>query len=188
MELKEWIKAARARKGWTQTQLGEVVSVTKGNVSSWEKGRHEPSYSQLLKIAEATGFPLGTETLESRMPSVWVAKGLGKTSAALPIMNAAMGSGRSILIVTDRLKELTLTRREIVGNLLLRLALDPDNKEIAEELELLLDRQTQQTAAAKSRSNPVIMFRHAIKQPMIPTKWELGGARIFQFKAPEKSK
>ena len=148
MVLKEWIKAARDSKGWTQTQLGEVVAVTKGNVSSWEKGRHEPSYSQLLKISEATGFPLGNDTLESRLPSVWVAKGAGKTSATMQILNAAGGSGRSILIVTDRLKELTHTRREIVGNLLLRLALDPDNKEIAEELELLLDQRSKQNAAA----------------------------------------
>lgn len=34
------------------------MNVTKGNVSAWENGRHEPSWSQILKINELSGFPL----------------------------------------------------------------------------------------------------------------------------------
>ncbi|WP_345245312.1 helix-turn-helix transcriptional regulator [Pigmentiphaga soli] len=52
MDLKEWVKAAREAAGMTQTRLGEELGVTKGNVSGWENGRHEPSYSQMLKMAE----------------------------------------------------------------------------------------------------------------------------------------
>lgn len=58
MELKEWIKAARLHKGFTQEQLGVELDLTKGNISGWENGRHEPSYHQLLKIQHITGYPL----------------------------------------------------------------------------------------------------------------------------------
>jgi phage repressor protein C with HTH and peptisase S24 domain len=58
MDLKEWIKEARQKMGWTQERLGELLGVTKGNVSGWETGRHEPSSYQLLKISMATGHPL----------------------------------------------------------------------------------------------------------------------------------
>lgn len=34
------------------------MGVTKGNVSGWENGRHEPGYSQLSKIAQLTGYSL----------------------------------------------------------------------------------------------------------------------------------
>lgn len=58
MEISAWIKASRQAAGITQTDLGDALGVTKGNVSAWENGRHEPSYTQLLKIAEITKAPL----------------------------------------------------------------------------------------------------------------------------------
>lgn len=58
VQTKEWIRAARQHKGLTQEQLGELVGVTKGNVSGWENGRHEASYGQLLRIEEVTGYRL----------------------------------------------------------------------------------------------------------------------------------
>lgn len=58
MELNDWIRAARKLKKWTQTQLGDALDVTKGNVSAWELGRHQPSFSQLQKISNETGLPL----------------------------------------------------------------------------------------------------------------------------------
>lgn len=54
MEISAWIKASRLAAEMTQTELGDALGVTKGNVSAWENGRHEPSYSQMLKIAELT--------------------------------------------------------------------------------------------------------------------------------------
>lgn len=58
MELKKWVRAARKAKGWTQTQLGDAISLTKQNISGWENGRHEPSFSQMVKIVEVTGFAM----------------------------------------------------------------------------------------------------------------------------------
>lgn len=56
-ELAKWVKEAREFGELTQDQLGEVLGRTKANISSMEKARHEPSYTQLLRIAKATGYP-----------------------------------------------------------------------------------------------------------------------------------
>lgn len=58
MELKEWVREARTSSNLTQTQLGEALGVSKANVSAWENGHHEPSWSQMLKIRSITGMPL----------------------------------------------------------------------------------------------------------------------------------
>ena len=54
----DWIKSARAAKGWNQERLGEAVGVSKANVSHWETGKHEPSFNQLLRIRDVTGYAL----------------------------------------------------------------------------------------------------------------------------------
>nr|MBF0684264.1 helix-turn-helix domain-containing protein [Pseudomonas sp.] len=56
MDIKTWVRAARNHKELTQTQLGEAIGVSKGNVSAWENGRHEPSFDQLRRIGEVTGY------------------------------------------------------------------------------------------------------------------------------------
>lgn len=58
MNIGDWIRAARRAAGINQEQLGESLGVTKGNVSAWENNRHEPSYSQMLKIAERAGWKM----------------------------------------------------------------------------------------------------------------------------------
>ncbi|HBP30896.1 MAG TPA: hypothetical protein DD666_15945 [Advenella kashmirensis] len=55
-ELAKWVREAREFGNLTQDQLGEILGRTKSNISSMEKARHEPSYTQLLQIAKATGF------------------------------------------------------------------------------------------------------------------------------------
>ncbi|MEX3961058.1 S24 family peptidase [Paraburkholderia sp. EG286B] len=56
--MKLWIRAARKKAALTQEQLGERLGVTKGNVSAWENGRHEPSYAQIQEIAALSNMPL----------------------------------------------------------------------------------------------------------------------------------
>lgn len=58
MEINEWVKAARKHKGWNQTELGDVVGRTKGNVGHWETGKHTPSLEQIAAISVATGYPM----------------------------------------------------------------------------------------------------------------------------------
>lgn len=55
MEIKDWVLKARKAGKLTQEQLGDHLGVTKGNISAWENGRHEPSWTQLLKISSLTG-------------------------------------------------------------------------------------------------------------------------------------
>lgn len=38
--------------------MADALGVTKGNVSAWENGRHEPGWAKLLKIGHLTGQPL----------------------------------------------------------------------------------------------------------------------------------
>jgi phage repressor protein C with HTH and peptisase S24 domain len=57
MKIEEWVRAARQHATMTQEQLGERLNVTKGNVSGWENGRHQPSFDQMVTIATVTGYP-----------------------------------------------------------------------------------------------------------------------------------
>lgn len=56
MKISEWIAQARANRGWTQGLLAEALNVTRGNISAWENGRHEPSLSQIKRISELCGI------------------------------------------------------------------------------------------------------------------------------------
>lgn len=58
MKIDGWVRAAREGKGLTQEQLGAALGVSKSNISAWENGLHEPSYTQMRKIAELTRRPL----------------------------------------------------------------------------------------------------------------------------------
>lgn len=62
MDVAEWVRAARKRGRMNQTQLGAAAGVGKQNVSAWENNRHEPSFSQMLRIAEATGHPMPNQS------------------------------------------------------------------------------------------------------------------------------
>jgi transcriptional regulator with XRE-family HTH domain len=69
MRVKEWVKAARKHKGWTQDALGEALGVSKSNVSAWENGHHEPSIDQWLRIAQLTGHPALPGQAETSLPA-----------------------------------------------------------------------------------------------------------------------
>lgn len=56
MEIGQWVKQCRMAANITQTELGERLHVSKGNVSAWETNKHEPSYAQMIEIAKAAKF------------------------------------------------------------------------------------------------------------------------------------
>lgn len=58
MELKDWIRTVRDTLKLSQTRFGEEFSVTKGNVSAWENGRHSPSFEQLARMSQMSGMSL----------------------------------------------------------------------------------------------------------------------------------
>lgn len=57
MELKDWVRAARKHKGWTLEQLGDAMGRSKATAGFWENGKTAPSFVQIQKIAEVTGYP-----------------------------------------------------------------------------------------------------------------------------------
>lgn len=57
-ELAVFVRNARARLGLSGTELGETVGRTRGNISHWEQGLHEPPYTILRKLSEMSGIPL----------------------------------------------------------------------------------------------------------------------------------
>jgi transcriptional regulator with XRE-family HTH domain len=54
----QWIRAAREHKGWTQAQLAKAMSMSAGNISHREKGKHRAAYDQLVQVSRLTGYEL----------------------------------------------------------------------------------------------------------------------------------
>ena len=50
-KFKENLKSLRQELGLTQKQLAEKVNVSKGMISFWENGIHEPTLSNLIRLA-----------------------------------------------------------------------------------------------------------------------------------------
>lgn len=67
MKLNEWIRCARLHANMSQEKLGDYLGKTKGNISLWESGAHEPSFAQLLKIIEVTGYSEALPGLQSAL-------------------------------------------------------------------------------------------------------------------------
>lgn len=53
----EKIRQARKDAGMTQKALADALGVSESFVSQYEKGKREPKYQTLCKIAEALGMP-----------------------------------------------------------------------------------------------------------------------------------
>lgn len=46
------LKELRLKKGLTQTELGEKVGVKQNTFTNWENGKREPSFENLVKLAD----------------------------------------------------------------------------------------------------------------------------------------
>ncbi len=59
------LKDLRLKKDLQQKELAEIFSTKQQNISRWENGKFEPSFEQLIEIAEffdvSTDFLLGLE-------------------------------------------------------------------------------------------------------------------------------
>lgn len=51
------IRACRNNTGMKQKEFAAAVGVTLNTVSNWERGKTEPTISQLRKISELSGIP-----------------------------------------------------------------------------------------------------------------------------------
>lgn len=52
------LAAARANAGLNQRQWAEIIGVDLSTITNWEKGKTEPSVTQLRKISELSGIPM----------------------------------------------------------------------------------------------------------------------------------
>lgn len=52
------VKAARARKGYSQSELADICDVTRQTIASIEKGDYSPSVMLALKLSLALDIPI----------------------------------------------------------------------------------------------------------------------------------
>ena len=52
------LPAARVNEGMNQREMAEFLGVDVSTITNWEKGKTEPSTSQLRKISEVSGIPM----------------------------------------------------------------------------------------------------------------------------------
>lgn len=51
------LEAARVNAHLTQKELADILGISNVTVVNWEKGKTEPTLSQLKKISELSGIP-----------------------------------------------------------------------------------------------------------------------------------
>jgi transcriptional regulator with XRE-family HTH domain len=52
------LRAQMDKRGWTQTDAADALSVSQANISRWLSQNHEPSADVLIRIAKAFGITL----------------------------------------------------------------------------------------------------------------------------------
>lgn len=58
MELKDWVRSAIDHKGITIEKLAEAIGRSKAAVGFWATGATKPSYAQVQRISEITGYAM----------------------------------------------------------------------------------------------------------------------------------
>jgi transcriptional regulator with XRE-family HTH domain len=58
MHIGQKIADARKARGWSQTKLADAVNQAQTTISSWERGRTEPSRADVEKVSLALGVPI----------------------------------------------------------------------------------------------------------------------------------
>jgi putative transcriptional regulator len=58
--MKNRLRALRAERGWSQSELAERLDVSRQSVNAIETGRYDPSLPLAFKIARLFGQPIET--------------------------------------------------------------------------------------------------------------------------------
>jgi transcriptional regulator with XRE-family HTH domain len=64
------IKKAREAAGWSQGRIAKAVGKEQTTVSSWERGRTEPTREDVMRIADALCIPAATLELDELRPEL----------------------------------------------------------------------------------------------------------------------
>jgi len=109
----ERLKALRAERGWSQTELAEAIGSDARQVSRYENGRITPSLDALVRIAETLDVTLDYLVIDTagRRPLHAADAGLGDRLAHLdqltPDDRTALLAVLDALLTKSRLKTLT---------------------------------------------------------------------------------
>lgn len=69
MSIGKRIEGARKSKGWSQTRLAEQVGAAQTTISSWERGRTEPTREDVQRIADALDLNAAELELAGQSPA-----------------------------------------------------------------------------------------------------------------------
>jgi transcriptional regulator with XRE-family HTH domain len=142
MELKEWIKAARAHAGLSGESLGERIGRTKGNISAWENGLHEPSVSQVIQIGNVTGYPLTPLFAAAHGNVAEQAQSMSQSPREDAHTGAAVGAGQQTVSPDEVFKALSVRERARFARLLAAAFDDPPEIGVTVEGELWVRNDT----------------------------------------------
>lgn len=68
-DVAKFVRAARTSLGLVQEDFAYKFNCTKGNVSAWEQGRHEPSFAVLNAISSESNVPLPSSAKPDFFPA-----------------------------------------------------------------------------------------------------------------------
>jgi len=57
-EMRQTLKAARIQRGWSQTELGQLIGLPQMHISSIETGKIVPRFNTLLDLVRMLGYDL----------------------------------------------------------------------------------------------------------------------------------
>lgn len=128
-EIATFVKEAREALGLSQEALGEIFGCTKGNVSGWEKGLHEPRFAVLSDLSKRSKIALPgiRELTQVKTPSQLLSESEENTIIFdLLDIQAAAGNGQSAKDfpqVLQRVNVLESWARQALGGDLSRIKL-----------------------------------------------------------------
>ena len=59
LDISTGVYKARKRCGYTQAEMGKAIGVNANTISSYERGRTEPSMEKILRISKISGLSIG---------------------------------------------------------------------------------------------------------------------------------
>lgn len=128
-DIATFVKEAREALGLSQEALGEIFGCTKGNVSGWEKGLHEPRFAVLSDLSKRSNIALPgiRELTQVKLPTIKVDAPIENTVAFdLLDIQAAAGNGNQaedFPQVLQRVSVLESWARQVLGGDLSRIKL-----------------------------------------------------------------
>ena len=59
LDISTGVYKARKRCGYTQAEFGKELHVNGNTISSWERGKTQPSMEKIVRISEISGLSIG---------------------------------------------------------------------------------------------------------------------------------